>query len=242
MGQTGSGRSIRQLILVPTLITLAVTIFRFIGELQHWSANWFNTEMGWSIIAILWLVPIFGVYFALRLSAQGKGPDSAWRAIGFAFLGVIIGIFLRGFLPFEFAFPGRLLYGWSFIVVAALLSLAGWPALFKTLLAYAIAARIPVAFVMFLAFRGNLGTHYDAVPSDLPAGIGLWPKYLWLGFFPQLINWVATTIVIGMFFGTIAVGLARLRRREPLSAEVGASADAGSARRTRLGGISNALR
>lgn len=212
MEETGSGLPIRHLILVPALITLAVTIVRFIGELQQWSANWFNTEMGWSIVAILWLVPIFGVYFALRLSARGQGPPSVWRAIGFAVLGVIIGIFLRGFLPFEFAFPARLLYGWSFIVVAALLTLPGWPALFKTLLAYAFAARIPVALLMFVAFRGNLGTHYDAVPSDLPAGIGLWPKYLWLGFFPQLINWVATTVVIGMFFGAIAVGIARLVR------------------------------
>ena len=65
---------------------------------------------------------------------------------------------------------------------------------------------------MFFAFRYNLGTHYDAVPRDLPAGIGFWPKYLWLAFFAQLIYWVATTIVIGMLFGTIAAGLARLMR------------------------------
>ena len=65
---------------------------------------------------------------------------------------------------------------------------------------------------MFFAMRHNLGTHYDAVPRDLPAGIGFWPKYLWLAFFAQLVYWVATTIVIGMLFGPIAAGIARLAR------------------------------
>ncbi|HEV2426078.1 MAG TPA: hypothetical protein VGZ29_14705 [Terriglobia bacterium] len=59
---------------------------------------------------------------------------------------------------------------------------------------------------MFFAYRNNLGTHYDAVPPDLPAGIGFWPKYLWLAFFAQLVFWVSTTIVIGMLFGTVAAG------------------------------------
>ncbi len=212
MARTDSAIPNRQIILFPALITLAVTVFRFLGELEHWSPNWFNHQMGWSIVAILWLAPIFGVYFALRLSALGWPPTSAWRAIGLAVLGAAVVLFLPGLLPFNFAFPNRLLYGWSIVVLAALIMLPGWPALFKTLLGYGYAARIPIAILMFFAYRYNLGTHYDAVPSDLPAGIGFWPKYLWLAFFAQLVYWVAMTIVIGMLFGAIAAGIARVVR------------------------------
>jgi len=212
MTRTGSGLPIGQLILVPALITLAVTVLRFVGEIKRWSPNWFNHQMGLSLVAILWLAPFFGVYFALRLRSRGQQPVSVWGAIGLAVLAVLIVLFLPGLLPFKFVFPGRLLYGWSIIVLAAAVTLPGWPALFQTMLAYAYAARIPIAILMFFALRDNLGTHYDAVPRDLPAGIGFWPKYLWLAFFAQLVYWVATTIVIGMLFGTVAAGIARLAR------------------------------
>ena len=212
MTRTVSGLPIGQLIVVPALITLAVTVLRFVGEIEQWSPNWFNHQMGLSVVAIVWLAPVFGVYFALRLRACGQQPVSVWGAIGLAVLAALIVLFLPGLLPFRFVFPGRLLYGWSFLVLAAAVTLPGWPALFKTMLAYAYAARIPIAILMFFAMRNNLGTHYDAVPRDLPAGIGFWPKYLWLAFFAQLVYWVATTIVIGMLFGTIAAGVARLAR------------------------------
>lgn len=212
MTRTESGRSIGQLILAPALITLAVTILRFVGEIKQWSQNWFNHEMGLSVVAIVWLAPFFGVYFALRLRARGQQPISAWRAIGLAVLAAFIVLFLPGLLPFKFVFPERLLYGWFFLVLAAAVTLPGWPALFRALLAYAYAARIPIAILMFFAMRHNLGTHYDAVPRDLPAGIEFWPKYLWLAFFAQLVYWVAITIVIGMLFGTVAAGVARLAR------------------------------
>jgi hypothetical protein len=68
-----------------------------------------------------------------------------------------------------------------------------------------------VVIVMFVAFQGNWGTHYDAAPPDFP-GMGLWAKFLWLGFFPQLTLWVGFTIVTGMLCGTIAAALLRLRR------------------------------
>jgi hypothetical protein len=212
MTRAGSGLRIGQLIMAPAVITLAVTILRFVGEIKQWSPIWFNHQMGLSVVAIVWLAPVFGVHFALRLRARGQQPVSAWGAIGLAVLAALIVLFLPGLLPFKFAFPGRLVYGWSILVLAAAVTLPGWPALFKTMLAYAYTARIPIVILMFLAMRHNLGTHYDAVPRDLPAGIGFWPKYLWLAFFAQLVYWVATTMVIGMLFGTIASGVARLAR------------------------------
>jgi hypothetical protein len=221
---SGIGSSIPQLIGIPAVITLAVTILRLVGELQHWSKAFFNPEAGgaWSIVGITWLAPLFGIYLAVRLVAAGEGPASVWRALGWALLGVVValgGVFLEQVLHRRFTFQQELIYIWINWALAAAATLPGWAALFRTLVAYGYAARFPVAVVMFFAFRGNWGTHYDALPPDFPSmglsGMGFWPKYLWLGFFPQLIFWVGFTIVTGMLFGTIAAAIVRLVRRGP---------------------------
>ena len=168
--------------------------------------------MGGSLIGITWLPPIFGIYFALKLAKVGSPPKSYLRAIRYAVLGVIVLVvsaFAPSTLGIRHGFYDRLLYGWAFFALAALITWRGWPELFQTLLAYGFAARIPVAIIMFFAMRGTWGTHYDAVPLDVPT-LGLVAKYLWLGFLPQLILWVAFTILAGMLFGTITVGIARL--------------------------------
>ena len=203
---------LRRLILAPGLITLAVTLVRLVGELQQWPETFFNRTMGGSVVAITWLAPIFGIYFALKLDNSGNPPKSYLRAIGYAVLGVIVLVvlaFAPSTLRIQHGFYGRLIYGWTFLAVSALVTFRGWPELFKTLLAYGYAARIPVAIIMLFAYRGNWGTHYDAVPSDVPP-LGLIAKYLWLGFVPQLVLWVAFTILAGMLFGTIAAGIARV--------------------------------
>ena len=218
--------SISRLILVPAVITMAVTIVRLAGELNHWSSAWFTTDMGASILGIVWLAPVFGIYFALRLSASGRGPASVWRAAAFTVLGVAIILARAGiasvvhffFSQFNPTFHARLVFIWSVLAAAALATLPGWPALFKTLLAYGYAARIPVAIIMFFAYSGHWGTHYDAVPSDYP-GMSLALRWLWLGFFPQLVFWVGFTVVSGMLFGTVAGTLTCLLRR-PGSAAV----------------------
>lgn len=207
--------SIGRLILVPALITLAVTLLRLTGELQHWSRAWFTTDMGASIVGIVWLAPVFGVYFAIRLDAAGQGPSPMWRAILLAVAGVTI-ILETGYLTsafgFDSSFHARLLFGWSAFALAALVTLPGWPALFKTLVAYGPTVRIPVAIIMFFAYRGNWGTHYDAAPPDTRWELASSRSILWLGFFPQLVLWVAFTIVAGMAAGTIATAFVRLTR------------------------------
>jgi hypothetical protein len=214
---TASSRlSVGRLILIPGLITLAVTVLRLVGELQQWSSVWFSRTMGTSIVGITWLAPVFGIYFALRLSKSEDQPKSFLRAIWYSLLGVLVLVvlaFAPGLLGIEHSFYGRLLYGWTIFVVGALVAWRGWPALFKTLLAYGYTARVPVALIMFFAFRGNWGTHYDAVPPDAPA-LSLLPKDLWLGFFPQLVLWVAYTILSGMLVGTLVAGIARLVKLE----------------------------
>ena len=206
------GASIGKLILVPSLITLGITVLRLAGELQRWPETFFNRTMGGSLVAITWLAPVFGIYFALRLCKAGRPPKSYLRAIGYAVLGTVIliaALYAGDALSVRQSFFVRLIYAWVFFAVSALLTLRGWPELFKVLLAYGYAARIPVAIIMFFAMRGNWGTHYDAVPPDVPA-LGLIAKYLWLGFVPQLVLWVAFTILAGMLLGTLAAGIARL--------------------------------
>jgi hypothetical protein len=220
---SGNRSSTLRLVLVPGLITLAVTLLRLVGELQHWPKVLFNPAAGgpWSIIGITWLAPIFGIYFAARLCSSGQAPASPWRAMGCAILAVIVIIalsYLGSVLHMQRSFTGRLIYIWMVIVIAALVTLPGWPALFKVMLAYGYAARIPVAVLMFFALRGNWGTHYDALPPDLPPGYGFWGKYLMLGFFPQLIFWVGYTVVSGMLLGSITAALLRLVRPAPQKA------------------------
>src|SRR2546422_11077975 len=70
--------STTSLILTPALITLAVTVLRLIGELQHWSPRFFSREAGGAgaVVGIVWLVPIFGVYFAWNLAKAGLAPGA----------------------------------------------------------------------------------------------------------------------------------------------------------------------
>jgi hypothetical protein len=214
MSTNSDSLSTKRLILVPAIISLAVTALRLVGELEHWSKTYFNTEVGGggAIIGITWLAPLFGMYFAIRLAAR-EGPRSALRAIGFGLLG---GVIMVGSVPAQRlvfpsppSFQARLLYIWAMFALAGLVTLPGWPRLWKTLLAYAYAVRIPVVIIMFFAFRGAWGTHYDALPSDF-TGTSLISKWLWLGFFPQLILWVGYTLASGMLFGGIAGAVARL--------------------------------
>jgi hypothetical protein len=212
----------KRMILVPALVTLAVTAVRLAGELLHGPGRLFNSEPGgpWSIVGIIWLAPIFGIYFALKLAAHGQGPKSLGRAVAFALLGfaVVFAFSIVGaLLHLQQHFWGRLLYLWTVVAVAAIVTRPGWAALFRALVTYAYAARVPVAVVMFFAFWKDWGTHYDAIPPDLPDGPGLMAKYLWLGFFPQLIFWAGVTVLAGMLTGSLAAAIANLARRKSQS-------------------------
>lgn len=212
--------SVARLIFVPALLSFAVTILRLIGERQHWSTRWFSTETGGPIpsgmswlIGITWLALPFGVYFALKLAAAGHGPERPARALGFALTGMVISFFVYVFLPkLTVRFPQVLILIWVAMAVPAVIQSLGWPELFKTLLAYAFASRVPVVIVMFFAMRGDWGTHYDYVGTGEQFQMPLWPRFFWLAFFPQLVFWVAFTILMGSITGSIAVALLGKRR------------------------------
>ncbi len=203
----------KNLIMLPALITLAVTVLRLTGELMNWSPLLFNKTAGGggALIGISWLVPVFGFYFAYRLMKSDDQPAGAGRVIGFSFLGLAA---LVALFALSFKLPTASL--WQFLVMLAataaglFLARKGWPSLFSTLVAYGLAARIPVAIVMLLAIMGNWGTHYDVLPPNFPTtGIGPFAKWVAIGLVPQLTFWIAFTVTIGSIFGGVAVLVAK---------------------------------
>jgi hypothetical protein len=143
-----------KLILVPAVITLAITLSRLCAELMSLPGWLANKHAGGAdaILGIVWLPPIFGVYFALKLAgAPGK------RALH----------------------------------------------LFKTLLLYGLAARIPVIIVMGLAIHGNWGTHYDAFVGGLATASSA-AKFWEGGVLIQILWWALIwTVGTGMATGGI---------------------------------------
>jgi len=205
MGESVSGKtSIAQLILVPALITLAITILRVEGELHHWGPPWFNNAAGGggAIVGISWLPIIFGPYFALKLARAGEGTLSYGKAFGMTIGGLVVMV-LGGFVLFKSSNSVVLaVLGFVLTLVAAFIARNGWRSLGSTLIAYAFAARIPVLIVMYLAMSGGWGTHYDAVEARF-ASAPLGTKFFYEAFLPQMMVWIGYTAVVGSLCGEI---------------------------------------
>jgi hypothetical protein len=212
-----SRTNITQLILIPSVITLALTLLRLVGELQHWPTVLFNRSAGGggAIIGITWLAFVFGAYFALKLSGAGEAPASAGRALGFAILGLVLvfggTVFIAPAEATHISFPGKLIVGLVLMLCGAALPFLSWSALAKVLIAYGYAARIPVLIIMYFSIKGNWDTHYSLGPPgvEFPS---FWSKFIQIAVLPQMIFWVAFTIVAGSLAGGIAM-LATRRRR-----------------------------
>jgi len=213
------------MILVPAVITLAVTLLRLFGELQGWSTVLFNRgdrPFSPSLVGIVWLVPVFGAWFGWKLTRSGSGPGSLGRAFGLAFAalavlplaaflapkaGIVTEHLWRPDVPLTESFTILSVFVVAFFVGIAIGILA-WPALGRTLLAYGLAARIPIALLMLVAMLGNWGTHYDARPTYQMGALGWWVA---IGLAPQLSFWMWYTIVFGALFGIVAAAVARRR-------------------------------
>jgi len=206
--------SIRRLIFVPAVITLAVTLLRLVGELQNWSPRFFSREAGGAaaIVGIVWLVPIFGIYFALRLNRAGQGPKSRGRAIGFAVAALLAGaalVFAISSLSPNIVATIVLVNLASFLPLW--IAYRGWPELGKVEAIYGLAARIPVVLVMFVAMTANWGTHYELGPPGFPE-MNLVAKWFVIGLLPQLSLWIAFTVIFGSLFGSIALFFQKRRQ------------------------------
>jgi hypothetical protein len=205
--------ALRRLFVIATVVTLAVTLLRLVGELARWSPALFNRDAGGpgALIGIVWLIPVFGVLFALRLARDGQGPASVWKAAGWALLAFAINtaFFAGAFKLFPKSPVAQLaIFGvgsWIAIAVARL----AWPALWRVLLAYGVAARIPVVVIMFLAIFLRWDSHYAKPRPDFPP-MGPWGLFGWTAVLPQMSLWIYLTVVGGLLFGAIAAGLRRL--------------------------------
>jgi len=220
---------IGKLILVPAVISLAVTLLRLVGELLRWSPILFNRgdkPFSPSLVGIVWLVPVFGAWFGWKLTRAGSGPRSLGRAFGLTFAalavmplaaflapkaGIVPEHMWRPNVPLTESFTILSVFVVVFFVGIAIGILA-WPALGRTLLAYGLAVRIPIALLMLVAMLGNWGTHYDARPSYQMSTLGWWVA---IGLTPQLSFWIWITIGFGALFGIVAAVIARRAGAHP---------------------------
>jgi hypothetical protein len=208
--------TVRELVLVPAIITLAVTALRLIGELQGWSPALFNRSGGGggAVIGIVWLVFVFGAWFAVKLARAGEGPSSLGRAFGFTVLAIAIVAATIASAVTTKMNPLRAIGLISIMMlVAGAVAARGWPALGRVLFVYALAARVPVAALMLPAIIGHWGTHYDALPPNFPP---MDPVKTWalIGLLPQMTLWIGFTLIGGMLAGAIAAAVVGGKRRE----------------------------
>jgi len=206
----------RELVLVPAIITLAVTALRLVGELQHWNERFFNRAGGGpgAIVGIVWLVFVFGAWFAVKLARAGEGPTSLGRPFGFTVLAILIVAATIALTVATKVNPLRAIGLISIMfLVAGAVAARGWPALGRVLFVYALAARVPVAALMLPAIMGHWGTHYDALPPNFPP---MDPVKTWalIGLLPQMTLWIGFTLIGGMLTGAIAAAVVRGQRRE----------------------------
>jgi hypothetical protein len=209
-----SNASLRRLVLVPALVTLAVTLLRLAGELLHWTSALFDRRAGGgaALVGIVWLIPVFGAWFALQLEKTGEAPARLQRAFaraGLAFLCATAG-FVIAVLLFPRS-PVTQLALFTVVTIAAIvIARPGWPELWRVLLAYGIAARVPVLAIMFLSIFLGWDTHYAKPRPDFPP-MGPWGLFFWTALLPQGSIWIYLTIVGGILFGAAAVAIRRKR-------------------------------
>ena len=216
-----SWRDAFRMALPPALVALAVTLLRLAGELLGWSEAWFSRAasglvpvgaVSW-LVGVTWLALPFGAWLAWRLLRSGEAPPSAARAVLVAAASVALLYGGTRAVPLlQLGFPALLLAIWTVGVLAAALAWRAWPALARVLLAYGLLSRVVVAVVMLLAMHGRWGTHYDYAGVPAVQELPFATAYLLLAFVPQMVFWVAYTIVLGMVAGAVTAALGRRAR------------------------------
>jgi hypothetical protein len=203
-----------RLVLWPALLTLAVTLLRLVGELRGWSPSVFSRLPGGGLspLGIAWLAPVVGFYFGWRLERAGARRPAPARTLGLPVAALVAGFLLASLLEHLLKPSWTANFAlWAAVAVGvAAAAFAAWPALGRVLLAYAAAARVPVAVVMAVAVWRHWGTHYDAPPPGFPPMLPL-RRWLWTGLLPQATLWVAWTMVTGAVFGVLGWLAARRR-------------------------------
>ena len=214
---TSSSRSasIGQMIAFPAVVALAVTVLRLIGELKGWAPAYFSTEPGGggALVGIAWLIPVFGIVFAMQLVNAGERPASRGRAILFPLiaLALLAGSFaaIMKFIPPSD--PVKFIAASAAVsIVCGVIASIGWPRLARVNFGYGIASRIPVVVVMYLAIANDWNSHYAKGAPGMPE-MAVMEKWIVIGVVPQMFMWIAITLILGGLFG----GLSLLLRKRP---------------------------
>jgi hypothetical protein len=211
---TNESASVWKIILVPSLVTLAVTVIRLIGELGRWNEAFFGRKPGGggAVVGIVWLAFIFAIYFAVKVQNNGDSPASPGKAIGIALIALVV--FIGGeFLVFkgmQSTSSAIMLGGIVAVIASVFIMRIGWPGYWNVLVTYALAARIPVVVIMYLAISGSWGTHYDAVGPEFQ-NAAFSTKIFQLAIVPQLTFWVAFTTILCGIFGLITAAVRKGR-------------------------------
>jgi hypothetical protein len=212
---TAGPPSLRSLLVVPAVITLAITLLRLAGELLGWSPTFFSRAPGGAgaVIGIVWLVPVFGIYFGWALARGGTAPGTR-RVIGHSLgaVALVTASALTATVILGLGLNERFAVIFLAAVVAAGLAYRGWPALGRALLAYGLLARLPVVIVMLVAIFAGWGTHYDVPPPNFPETTPFL-KWVYIGLLPQLLLWVPFTMFVGALFAGFT--LIAVRRQGP---------------------------
>src|SRR5262245_7001090 len=165
------GPAVWPLIAVPAGITLAVTALRLAGEMLQWSPRFFSREAGGglAVVGIAWLVPLFGIWFALKLKHAGVPQPSVGRGVAITLAALVaapaIGLVA---VPLGFGPVGQVVLFCLGSLASIAIGRMAWPALGRVLLAYGLAARLPVVLVMLFAMLGRWDSHYALPRPDFP--------------------------------------------------------------------------
>lgn len=224
-------------VMVPAAVTLVVLLVRLFGELQGWSTEAFGVEAGGgsapmtkdnpqpvpSWFGIFWLMPLVGIYLAVRLQRNGGGPAHRGKALLFALIafGLFAGTAAYGMHQMNVEQDGdptkpvpffqTIMYttigaGW----VGVILAFIGWGRLAFLQFVYAILARLPVIILTIILVPMNKGTHFEKLAPMAPKVED--SERIFFLCFAQVGFWIPLTVLFGVLAGTVVSFLVPARR------------------------------
>lgn len=196
------------LVIVPALLTLAITGLRLVGQIQEWNPTVFGRPEaggGSALLGISWLIFVFGLWFGIRLQRAGAGPRSPGKAllISLVAIGLVMGgmpaLQAAGVMWFPDAeHPGEprgLAWMLGLMACGCLVAVVAWARAALTLLVYGLLARIPVVIITWIALGQSWNTHYTKTPPFF-TNVTDANRASFL-IMPQLTFWPAMTILLG---------------------------------------------
>jgi len=199
-----------RLILWPSVITLAITAVRLLGEVE----GWINVDAGgaFALLGITWCVFVFGGWFGLHLARAGSVPRVTRAPLWLLLLALAI----MAVAGWQFGGLDRkdtsdaafeLLREKGLIVcvcalVAMLVTFALWPRQAWTMLCYGVVARLGVLAATWLAKHQGWETHHVKFGPAQIQRESMADTMIGAAF-PQLLFWVPFTVVMGTLTGSL---------------------------------------